>query len=93
MRGAIIILSLLLSASTFIPSLPPIRVPPTPLFVVGQDEIGSQVDPTALWDVDAHGPLGSLADDFFMDTFRRSLAASNLKLSSEYPPGYGMVGG
>lgn len=54
---------------------------------------GSEADDDAAWDEETmSGPLGKFADEIFMERFRTALAASNLKLPSDYPPGYdGMI--
>ena len=61
--------------------------------VNGLTEAGRDADPAAIWvDETDSGPLGPLADKFFLQTFRKSLAAANLRTPESYPPGYnGMI--
>lgn len=56
-------------------------------------EAGLEADEAAIWDeATMSGPLGGFADNLFLQRFRTALAASNLKLESDYPPGYdGMI--
>ena len=50
---------------------------------------GSEADPLARWDdASMSGPLGRTADRIFMKLFRKKLAASILRLESDYPEGY-----
>ena len=56
-------------------------------------QAGIDADDNAIWDdTKMSGPLGKFADDVFLERFRTALAASNLKFSEDYPPGYdGMI--
>ena len=83
-----------ISALSFISIFPPPQPITSPLYssFVNGFEVGKDVK-DAKWDEETmSGPLGPRADKLFLETFRRSLAASNLRTPESYPPGYdGMI--
>lgn len=58
-----------------------------PIFNGGK--AGLDADESCVWDEETmSGPLGKFLDGIFLERFRTALAASNLKQSSDYAPGY-----
>ena len=86
-------LTVLLLPSLVVSFLPPPSPPTSALhhasLLINGNDVGKDADPDSRWDEETmSGPLGQKADEVFLEAFRTALAASNLRTSESYPPGY-----